>query len=115
VDSRRPEENHGCVMKDAVNEIAARLEAGVVDIFNVISLNRITSLVSALPVAASFVVATIRQEFMANAAVGGNPLSDNGNGRPFQSPFPFLRLGLPLRPIRSRPVGYPRGNPARND
>jgi hypothetical protein len=71
-------EDHACVMKDAVNEIAIRREAGVVDIFNMISLDLVLSLVSALPVAAGFVLATIRQELVANAAVGRNPQSDEG-------------------------------------
>lgn len=64
------------MVEDAVDEVAIRREAGIVDIVDVISGDRVASLIGAFSRPARFVIASAGQEFVADLPVFRDPHSD---------------------------------------
>lgn len=59
-----------------VDELPVRRETGVVPVFDVIALDLVASAVGTLAIAARLVVAAVRQEFVSDPAVIGDPHAD---------------------------------------
>jgi hypothetical protein len=69
-------QEHTRVMKDPVDELAVRREACVVDVVDAIAGDRIAPLVGTPPAATLLIVSTVRQEFVTDMAVCGDPHAD---------------------------------------
>ncbi len=76
--SLRPVEDHAAMVEDAVDEHAVGGEAGVVPVEDLVAGDLVAALIGALARAARLVIAPVRQQPVADAAVGGDPEADIG-------------------------------------
>lgn len=66
------------MIEDAFDELTIRGEARIVPVFYVVALHFIASPIGALAVTARFVITAVRQEFVPDMAILGDPHSDLG-------------------------------------
>lgn len=64
------------MMEDAFDELTIRGEARIVPVFYVVAPHFLASPVGALAVTARFVITAVRQEFVPDMAILGDPKSD---------------------------------------